>query len=106
MYKYLIYRLEKIIFGEPSDIIDNLNRSDKATTEEVDKSVDIDNEKGTDDISNQDSDQGKSDCEPSNVSEDEDAKSEGKKAAWQDDDDCNYTYVYNRISCFFDKKII
>ncbi|XP_012221165.1 U3 small nucleolar RNA-associated protein 18 homolog [Linepithema humile] len=82
-------RLEKIIFGDPSDIINNLQ--DEPTTRAADKSVDIDNEEIVGDDSNRDSSQDKSDCDAASGSEDESVKSEKKKAAWKDDDDYNYT---------------
>lgn len=68
---YFICRLEKIVFGDTSDIINNLlvDKSDiKITDETVDETVDDED-----------------------VIDDNNTKPEEKKAAWIDEDDYNYT---------------
>lgn len=85
MYEYLICRLEKIVFGDPSDVINNL-LDDQSMTKIINEPVDIKNQKVIDDKNNSDQDT----LILNNV---EDAKPEEKKAVWVDDDDYNYTYV-------------
>ncbi|XP_011693080.1 PREDICTED: U3 small nucleolar RNA-associated protein 18 homolog [Wasmannia auropunctata] len=74
-------RLEKIVFGEPSDIIDNL-LNDKSETKIKD---DI-----KDDERNSDDNKDESD-EDILILHHSDTKSEEKKPAWIDEDDYNYT---------------
>ncbi|XP_012535469.2 U3 small nucleolar RNA-associated protein 18 homolog isoform X1 [Monomorium pharaonis] len=88
-------RLEKIVFGDTSDIINNL-LDDKSETQLkdnlcekiVDKDDDKDNEKDIED-SKDSEDESKKDVSILNRSDD--MKQEGKKVAWIDEDDYNYT---------------
>lgn len=82
LHEYLICRLEKIVFGDSSDVINNL-LDDQSMTKVINESIDK-NEK------ERESDE---DQEPLVLNNEEDAKLEEKKAVWIDDDDCNYTYV-------------
>jgi len=83
LHEYLICRLEKIVFGDPSDVINNL-LDDQSMTKVINEPIDIKNEK------ERESDE---DQEPLVLNNEEDAKLEEKKAVWIDDDDYNYTYV-------------
>ncbi|EFN70812.1 U3 small nucleolar RNA-associated protein 18-like protein [Camponotus floridanus] len=74
-------RLEKIVFGDPSDVINNL-LDDQSMTKVINEPIDIKNEK------ERESDE---DQEPLVLNNEEDANREEKKAVWIDDDDYNYT---------------
>lgn len=71
-FNILVCRLEKIVFGDTKDIIDNLPNEDETVPT-------------------------KAKNEPADVDE-EDGQNEERKAAWVDDDDLNYEYVRNRKS--------
>lgn len=101
-YEYLmvcpICRLEKIVFGDTSDIINNL-LDDKSETKIEDESVDLcekivekDNEEDDekDDKDSKDSED-ESDQDVSILNHNDSRKLEKKKVAWIDEDDNNYT---------------
>ncbi|XP_071553451.1 U3 small nucleolar RNA-associated protein 18 homolog [Temnothorax nylanderi] len=86
-------RLEKIVFGDPSDIINNLlNKSEtKAKDEAVDVSETVVDDSKDNKKDSEDSEVGEveSDQDISVSSRNDDSKE--KKAAWIDEDDYNYT---------------
>lgn len=88
-----ICRLEKIIFGDPSDIINNL-LEDKSEAKVKDESVDVsetiagDNENSEEDSVD---DEAESDQDVSVSNRSDDTRPEEKKVAWVDEDDYNYT---------------
>lgn len=86
LYEYLICRLEKVVFGDPSDVVNNL-LDDQSVTKIINVSVDTENQKVIEDHENN------SDQDISVLNDGEDTKLEEKKAVWIDDDDYNYTYV-------------
>lgn len=90
----LICRLEKIVFGDTSDIVHNL-LNDKSETKINDESVDVieeivdkNDEKDKEDSKDSEDE---SDHDTSILSSSDDSKSKKKKAAWIDEDDYNYT---------------
>lgn len=88
-----ICRLEKIVFGDPSDIINNL-LEDKSEAKVKDESVDVsetiagDNENSEEDSVD---DEAESDQDVSVSNRSDDTRPEEKKVAWVDEDDYNYT---------------
>lgn len=87
-------RLEKIVFGDTSDIVHNL-LNDKSETKINDESVDVieeivdkNDEKDKEDSKDSEDE---SDHDTSILSSSDDSKSKKKKAAWIDEDDYNYT---------------
>lgn len=89
---YLICRLEKIVFGDTSDIVNNL-LDDKSDIKIKDGTV---YEKAIDDNNdNEDSEDNKDneelDHDISILNHSNNTKSEERKAAWIDEDDYNYT---------------
>ena len=71
-----IYRLEKIAFGDPSDIINNISNDGNL------KNIQNDNDISVSDNANNDS-----------IEEIEISNEYSKKAAWVDEDDIKYSYV-------------
>lgn len=94
-----ICRLEKIVFGDPSDIINNL-LDDKSETKINVESTDVcekivcenkDDEKDSEDSENSEDNKNELDQDISILNQSNDIKPEEKKAAWIDEDDYNYT---------------
>lgn len=90
---YSIYRLEKIVFGKPSDIINNL-LDDKSEMKTKDEHVDVcekirDDNK--DDKMNNEDREDESDQNISILNHGNNTKTEEKKPAWIDEDDYIYT---------------
>lgn len=93
----LICRLEKIVFGNPSDIIDNLlnDKSEKVKDEktkddsvEVSKTI-VDNSKDSGKDSEDSEVESDQDISVLNCSDD--TRPKEKEPAWIDEDDYNYT---------------
>jgi len=89
----LICRLEKIVFGDPSDIINNL-LDDKSEVKIKDDSIDvcekiIDDNK--DDEKNNEDNKNESNEDISVLSYSKNTNPEEKEPAWIDEDDYNYT---------------
>lgn len=93
-----ICRLEKLVFGNPSDIINNLLKSDKSEKVKDDKIKDESVEASKTTVDN--SKDSEKDSEDSEVESDQnisilnrsdDTKPKEKEAAWVDEDDYNYT---------------
>jgi len=91
-----ICRLEKLVFGNPSDIINNLSDKSERVKDGKTKDESVEVSKTTVDNSQ---DSGK-DSEDSEVESDQnisilnrsdDTKPKEKEAAWVDEDDYNYT---------------
>lgn len=76
-------RLEKMVFGDPSDVINNF-LDDQSATRVINESVDTENEKVIKDENNSDQDM-------LVLNKGENAKLKEKTAVWIDDDDYNYT---------------
>lgn len=88
-----IFRLERIVFGDPSDIINNL-LDDKSGTKAEDKSVDSDTTVENDEKDSEDSEdnnEAESNQSISVLNCSDDTRSKEKKAAWVDEDDYHYT---------------
>lgn len=87
-------RLEKIVFGNPSDIINNLS-DDKSETKIKDKPVDICttiiNNSKDEDIEDNEDNEDESDQDVSVLYHSDDTEQKKKKPAWIDEDDYNYT---------------
>lgn len=80
--------MERIVFGDPSDIINNLSDSEFATCTEAKEEL-VDNTQAVD--NNQDEIESEDDVVVVNDKTDETGQ---RRAAWVDDDDVTYTSVY------------
>ncbi|XP_072747783.1 U3 small nucleolar RNA-associated protein 18 homolog [Anoplolepis gracilipes] len=76
-------RLEKVVFGDPSDVINNL-LDDQSITKVKSEPIDTENQKVIDD-------EDKTNQDTLILNNEKNAKLEEKKTVWIDDDDYNYT---------------
>jgi hypothetical protein len=83
-----IYRLERAVFGDPSDIINNLSDN------ESDTHVKVENKSANEEAIHEDKDEIK--IEEDHLSNIIDRTDE-KKAAWIDEDDVTYRFIYNYL---------
>ncbi|XP_029176307.1 U3 small nucleolar RNA-associated protein 18 homolog [Nylanderia fulva] len=88
-------RLEKIVFGDPSDVINNL-LDEQSVTEVLNEPIDTDNQKVIKDENNSDQD-------ILAFNNGESVKLKEKTAAWIDDDDYNYTV--NKVQSIQNRKL-